>query len=1517
MRPSGSRGAATSSWWSALLFLAALLSTASTVYAKDGPSIVVKELENPPNNPNYFAGSDVVIFQEAKKPYTIWRSSDGGTKWNKAKGIDHEKSVGLIMHKYDPDRAYVLTLGNVHWKTADKGETWEEFRTDARTSDFTDTFGNWMTFHADDPDKILFTGMECEGFFCEELTMYTTDGFKEKAKLLRRQTQGCWWAKSSLAFTTGVSDLDATRIMCIVRSGMFSPQNENRLYMSDDYFRASDGDDAPNEIEVNLNGDRPAQGVVRLVEVKKYLLAATISPSSAEMALFVTDDTKVWHRAIFPQDHPLIESAYTVLESTNYSIQIDVRENKRTSAPMGTLLTSNSNGTYFTRNIEHTNRNQQTYVDFEKVTGIQGVFLVNQVDNWEAVDKEDATKKIHTFITFDDGRTFEAIKAGDDNIHLHSITEANNVGPIFSSPAPGLVMGNGNRGKSLKDYWESSLYISDDAGKTWAKGPKGPHKYEFGDQGSILLAIQDSKEADVQEIKYSLDHGKKWNTAKLPDNLSVLPWVLTTTQDSTGLKFLLTAQVGSKESANYCIVSIDFEGLHQDKCEKGDMEEWYARKDDDGTPGCIMGHTQKFHRRKKDAKCFIKEAFKEPTPETSLCECTSTDFECDFNFVRNGEECEQKGPVLSPKEACKSDDPEETFMGSSGWRLIPGNDCKRTKGAQKDDKKEWKCSDMKPRPSNNSGEIVVTPNTFGKFDMFEKHYLERSEISTNEGETIIARPENVFDGTGDIFITHDHGKTWATPKELKGKNIYAITTHAYVKDMAFFLTTKQEVYYTTDRGKSIDSFKAPDPLDQQSSVSPLSFHPDRPEWLIWHGKKCIDDNKCYLRASFSPDRGDNWHTLKRYVRQCEFTGSNAYKFRSKSQIICSARARESNDPDSNPLQLLYTDEPLKGEFTVALEHITRFATMAEFIVVATENTTEGTLSALASIDGQTYAHAHFPPNFQVPHQNQFTVLDSSTRAINLFVGTGSEDRPYGSILKSNSNGTSYVLSISSVNAGDGWYVDFEKMLGLEGVALVNTVANQDSDSEPKNLQTRISHNDGAQWSFLPPPQKDVEGKPYSCSSRHGDTICALHLHGYTERVDRRKTYSSESAIGLMFGLGNVGPILGEAEDADTFMTQDAGLSWKEVKKGRWTWSYGDQGSIVVLAQKNTKTKLVSYSLDRGETWQDKEFSESDVIITDITTLRSGSSRNFLLWGQRGKELITFNLDFSGLTDKPCVHDEKDADRSDYELWSPAHPLQPNGCLFGHKNWYLRKKKDRACYNDRQLQQVHNVETCECTRQDYECDYNYELDAHNYCALVDGLRPKDPEQACRDDPEKIEYYELTGLRRIPLTTCKGGTFDPENIFKPYPCPGHEEEFKQKHGVSGVAIFFAVVVPVAFAALVGWWVHSNWQNKFGQIRLGEQSGLNNDSPWIKYPIVVISATVAIIGALPLLASSVWRTVSTTLTRLSGRGDRGRYSWLRPSGPRRFTTRDSFARGRGDYAIVDEDEGELLGDDSDDEA
>jgi len=71
--------------------------------------------------------------------------------------------------------------------------------------------------------------------------------------------------------------------------------------------------------------------------------------------------------------------------------------------------------------------------------------------------------------------------------------------------------------------------------------------------------------------------------------------------------------------------------------------------------------------------------------------------------------------------------------------------------------------------------------------------------------------------------------------------------------------------------------------------------------------------------------------------------------------------------------------------------------------------------------------------------------------------------PYwGAILKSNSNGTYFGISIENVNRDQRGYVDFEKMIGLDGIALINVVSNPEQaiHSGVKALQSRITHNDG-------------------------------------------------------------------------------------------------------------------------------------------------------------------------------------------------------------------------------------------------------------------------------------------------------------------------------------------------------------------------------------------------------------------------------------------------------------------------
>ncbi|CAN8098715.1 unnamed protein product [Discula destructiva] len=1512
------RGATTAAVW----LLASLWAAPLQVLAKDEPAFTVKEFDHAPRNLNYFDQSDIIVFHDVQTR-DVWRSPDGGETWKLVDEVDSGKAYGLVMHEFDNKRAYILSDSSHHWYTDDQGETWKTFFTDSEYNIFRSDIFN---FHAEDPDRIIFNGMDCRGIFCDEVAMYTLDGFKSDAKFLRGNTEGCWWAKGAPEFTSGQADLDSQRIMCIVRDAFSPLKQDNRLIISDNYFSATAADGVVQEFEPNLDTDRPVQGIVNVASVKKYILVATASLNTDEMALFVSDDTLKWHRAMFPEDHRINQEAYTVLESTDYSIQIDVMTT-RPSNPMGVMFTSNSNGTFFTRNIEHTNRNMMGHVDFEKITGIQGIFLVNQVKNPDKVENEfGQAKKVASYITHDDGRSFAEVQThgGGERIHLHSVTQLDNVGRVFSSPAPGLVMANGNTGEYLDSYPTANLYISDDGGIHWLEGPKGPHKYEFGDQGNVLVAIHDSEDSDVGEIKYSLDHGKTWTPQALPKDLKIRPWVLTTTKDSTSLKFILYGETGSRDNPKYQMIAIDFAGLHERTCGESDMEDWWARVDDDtGEPTCLMGHTQKYRRRKKEADCFLKQEFHLVTSVTSDCKCTDADFECDYNFVLEDGKCVARGPISDPTGACANAKPDDTFKGSSGWRLIPGNTCKRDDGKQKDALIDRPCEVSHTPPTTpGSGKIELSQHSFeGAYNSLLVYYLERGETSLGADETIIVSDGSRIGQIGKIEMTANGGKDWKTP-EVLDQEFLGILPHDYFKDMVFFIKKDGKVVFTINRGDSWDEFEAKIPpfIDPRNPRFPLYFHPDKKDWLIWIGEKSTSDGR-YKEAMLSKDRGDNWQTLKRYVDHCAFTGSTAFtKFsRDPDQIICKARAREVDSDTDNPWQLVVgTAEDFDDDAEVVQSDVTDFATMAEFIIVATQNTTQGTLSAATSLDGKTWAEAQFPFNFEV---SAYTVLNSDTHAVNLFVATSSdENRRYGAIMKSNSNGTSYVLSVPDVNSGDGYYVDFERMLSLEGVVLVNIVANKDKTNEAKKLRSLISHNDGAEWASMPPPTTDLDGKSTGCSGT-GDAKCALHIHSYTERADHTRTYSSAGAVGLMFAWGNVGDSLGSMDEADTYMTTDAGISWKQVKKGRWRWSFGDQGSIIVLAPIDQKTNSVSYTTNEGEGWVDYKFlTDKELVVADLTSQKSGASRKFIVWTEDGGRTTATTLDFTGLADKPCVESD-DESESDYRIWTPSHPLLGNDCLFGHKTLYKRKKVDRTCYNGYRIQHVYNVENCTCTRRDYECDYNYELVKDHVCRIVPGFQPLDPSLACKENPDQVEFWEPTGYRKVPLSTCQGGQeFDKQSV--PKPCPGMDEEYEKRHGISGVGLFFAITIPFALAGAAGWWVWRNWSGKFGQIRLGDTGSgagfgagaFDSDSPFVRYSVMAISGVVAVASAIPLVVAGLWRAGTAAVDRMRYGGGGG-FSNL-AGGSRPFTTRDSFARGRGDYASVDDDEGELLGEDSDEE-
>ena len=81
----------------------------------------------------------------------------------------------------------------------------------------------------------------------------------------------------------------------------------------------------------------------------------------------------------------------------------------------------------------------------------------------------------------------------------------------------------------------------------------------------------------------------------------------------------------------------------------------------------------------------------------------------------------------------------------------------------------------------------------------------------------------------------------------------------------------------------------------------------------------------------------------------------------------------------------------------------------------------------------------------------------------MYLTTSERPFPYwGVIMKSNGNGTYFGVSVEYVNRNDRGFVDFEKMIGLDGIALINVVADPEmaTITGTKQLQSRITHNDG-------------------------------------------------------------------------------------------------------------------------------------------------------------------------------------------------------------------------------------------------------------------------------------------------------------------------------------------------------------------------------------------------------------------------------------------------------------------------
>ncbi|CAR30378.1 type I sorting receptor [Lachancea thermotolerans CBS 6340] len=1344
-------------------------------------------------------------------------SHDNGLNWDVLDQLGRRVSRVEVDRNYPKSRAFAVDAeGKVVYKTDDKGQHWEKLNFDSpivgdendaplsmtayfETNPLSDgdilvhvagcdiVDGNFL--HCSSSKRVFVSSNGKDFSLVESLKAESEEKDGEEVFSVFCRFDGFKPEDSEAG--------DAHGIVCEVDS-METKDSEtvrsSKVFQSSDYGKTLQ---IPHGFE-DLN-------IVSLIHVGDYNVITTVedkyNPDSASQ-LWISRDGLNYEKAVIPTR----TGRYTfVLKFGSSSKELALQNNAFTDSGEKTpsVLISTSNGTKFTPLTE------AAAVGYYSLSGVgnqEGVVAYTvSTPNYSDESKESPDK---AKISFDNGKTWSNLRIDDpdhefdcdtsdpENCYLRPLWFLEDWRNSHVTTTPGIsacvaeVIGDSGKPSSFENV---KTFITGNGGYSWHKILDFPASVVFGDYGNIILAVPFSPDNDgdpAAEFYYSLDQGNTWSEYQFKEPLYFINFV-PTALDGSGATFILQAATPTgRDDGRF--LTVDFsDAFDGNKCTDSDMGEWYTNGG-----GCVSGSKHKFRRRKEDAKCLVKELFKDLEPTEETCDCTKSDYECSPEFSLNKDgECVLDRNLLEISGTCGGENKDRKI------KLLPmvlerGNKCR---APLKIDTIEIDCGAYfeggEPSP------IKIEEHTLD-FGLKSYQYFD-----TIADETLLLGSDN-----HEVYISYDSGQT--TQKLDFQDKIIEVVFNQYFNTSAYLFGSSNKLYVTHDRARSFKEYKLP---DAKQLGFPLTFHAKDVDTFIFYGAKDCDSlfsPNCHAVAYITKDGGKRFRELTQGALRCEFIGSINDDSADPDMIMCLVK-----DKGANERHVVTSSNFFENQKTV-FENAIGFISAGEYTIIAVPHDNDE-LRAYVTVDGREFAEASLPAELNIDKQQAYTVLGSQEGAIFFHLTTemkqGSE---YGALMKSNSNGTSFVVLERAVNRGSSGFVDFEKALGLEGIIMINTVSNAEEVSSgsgvQKKLKSKISFNDGADWIYLSPPERDSEGKKYQCDSKSLSS-CSLNLHGYTERKDERDTYSSGSALGYMIGVGNVGEYLLPKEECSTFITTDGGFTWKEIKKGSYQWEFGDRGSVIVLVKDQQKTDLITYSVDSGKTWNDYKFAGEELYVEDIITTPQDSAMRFLLIGKSssisGKDTKTFTVDFTQSFDRQCQLDR------DYQY------RVFGDCLFGHQAEYLQKVNDN-CYNGAAplegMKKI--VKNCSCTRSDFECDYNYYKANDGTCKLVKGLEPADPSQICKKDSDLIEYFEITGYRKIPLSTCEGG-LRLDVASKSHACPGKEKEFKNKYGVSGRHILYIMIAPVLIFIGAAWFVYergikrNGGLSRFGEIRLGD--------------------------------------------------------------------------------------------------
>lgn len=634
----------------------------------------------------------------------------------------------------------------------------------------------------------------------------------------------------------------------------------------------------------------------------------------------------------------------------------------------------------------------------------------------------------------------------------------------------------------------------------------------------------------------------------------------------------------------------------------------------------------------------------------------------------------------------------------------------------------------------------------------------------------------------------------------------------------------------------------------RAKIHTFQFHKTRPTWALlstWT-EACdavktsrkgsdADAGPCNHMLYVTKDLGKTFTLVSSYVVQ--FSWGDSSVDQQDSIFFTHFRNKKGDQPKlyvwSQQVDFAKTDN--QGRTIRRLvEHGNKFLISHSFVFVAKlKDTATQTVNLMVSADGGSFfRQAKLPQEID---EKSYTVLDTSEGAVMLHVNHGTKEAPFnvGNVYISDKDGVRYTLSLPNNVRSSSGDCEFDKVLSLEGVYLANfrdiprvgddnskddvkgafskkaeaaqeaddleSAASQGTEVDKRRgpkakskdesvVRTVITFDKGGLWSYLKPPKVDSLGKKIDCPPDR----CWLHLHGVTNFHNYAPFYSTENAVGIIMGTGNVGPYLRfEPDQTNTYLSRDGGLTFVEAHKGAFIYEFGDHGGLLAMADDIRKTKQVVFSWNEGQSWYDFELSDYAVEVDNIVTEPNATSTKFLLYGTRGDAGVMYHMDFEALGQPLCKGVwAADSVSSDYETWMPSDGRNADKCMLGRQVTYTRRKQTSECFNGEKFERPVVRKNCACGEENFECEMGFTRKVGSTeCKFTDdGTIPVPPKCTSSD------FFYMDAHRKVIGDTCEGG-WTPQKLA--VPCPAGSKMSKGAMSVLGTLGTVALIMGLVTA------------------------------------------------------------------------------------------------------------------------